>query len=196
MSWQKVLTVSNGKVWFEKTTQEGTYRLVGLVDCESEKEEPFKVWFEKVDYQPHFQVPDRETAFFVNTNVSKPEPAVNLNARRAPAGDPPPKFLDFCKQLVDPEGAHYSRGYIFSTGHLRVTLTHEGLDQGEPLQISTCDPGFEQTRGNFVSFAYFAEPYTLIPDPKLLDLSGIKSPEAFADVLKDKRFYGWPLDRV
>jgi len=196
MKWQKLLIVSNGRVWFEKTTPEGTYKVVGLVECESGEQEPFKVWFEKVDYEPESEVPERETAFFVNTYLSKPECAVTLTARRVPTGDPPPKFLGFCKQLVDPQGAHYSRGCVFSTGELRVRLTDKPLDQGEPLHISIRDRKYGESEGNFVRFAYFAKPFDLIPDPGKVDLSGVTSPEAFADVLKDKRLYRWPLDRL
>ena len=195
MSWQKLLTVNSGKVWFEGTREEGKCKVSGLVDCVSDNEEPFKVWFEKVDYEPEFEVPEQDTGFWVNTYVSESARALKLRARGEPAGDAPPLFRKFCTRLViPPEGQKL--GYIFSTDDLRVMLTHEPLHQGEPLRIFISDREYGESEANFVRFAHFEKPFTLIPDPRLLDLNEIKSPQAFADVLKDKRFYGWPLDRV
>jgi hypothetical protein len=192
--WEQHLTVTSGKVWFEPTPEKGRYKVSALLDCESENTEPFKVWFEQVNYEPASEVPERETAFFVNVGVSKPQRSVRLTARRAPSGDPPPQFRDFCKCLVDSPEAH-KIGYIFSTGDLRVRLTHEPLDQGEALQVSISDHKYGEHEGNFVRFAYFAKPFDLVPNPGLVDLSKVLTTEAFTDILKDQRLYAWPLDR-
>jgi len=192
MPWEKVLTVNSGKVWLHRTGAEGQYKVTGLADCETEEQEPFKVWFEKVDYEPGFPVPQQDTGFFVNTYVSAPARALKLKARRDPAGDIPKLFRKFCTLLVDPPEGQEA-GYIFSTGDLLVRTTHEPTDQGERLAIHIGEPEWEHVEGNFVWFAHYAQPFTLIPDPGKLDLKGIPSADNFADILRD--FYGWPLGK-
>ena len=193
MSWEQTLVVDRGKVWFEGVGQDGIYKVIGLLDCRSETDEPFKVWFEKVDYEPEFEVPNQETAFFVNDYVSKPQRAVKFKARQAPSGEPPPDFREFCRRLVQLREDEQERGWVFSTDMLVRLLPRDSIDRDQPLRIFIGDPPYECTEGNFVRFAHFEKPFKLIPDTGKVDLQGIRSVEGFAQILKE--FYGWPLEK-
>ncbi len=193
MSWDKVLKVNGGKAWFDRAGAEGEYKLTGLVDCESEEQEPFKVWFEKVDYRPDCEVPEQDTAFPITTWVLRNKRRLELKAGQGRQGEQGEPFHRFCKLLVVAEAVPGQHRYSFSTD-VRVRFPrHTPLDEGEPLTVTICNPGFEQTEGNFVWFAHFAEPFDLMPDPGKVDLKGIRSSEHFTDILQ--RTYHWPLDK-
>jgi hypothetical protein len=175
MSWEKVLTVNSGKVWFAKEPG-GTGTLDGILECG----EHMLVRFQVPEFKPDFPIAEE------GEEVVGGSAALRTRSRTRPQDAPPDEVLRFCSRLLAPSQEQTGSGYVFAPDLL--------LHGNRQVKCSLNDQEHAPDKRYLVEFAHLQDPYVLIRHGEERPLV---TPEWLAGAVSGRleREYGWrPLE--